>query len=321
MAKYKIVYDESQAAVFSRLATDIVGYESRLKMIANSMDSRDRSMATLRSQVKTAAETLPGVSTRLRREGEALGQSVAAYKKAETNAKTAYIQSATINVGVAITIGYVASVYFMTRIKRLLLENHYKLLLQPILAGIGAVVLNQEPNRPWWSEGITDKKTTDALSGATGGFENQKLLDDFINWVFDENNWTSKPGGATRGIDVDNYFGEQCADISKVWYMRMYGAESVSLSAWNDNGTVPMVNFPESSTMADVSGGPYAVGDIGFTINPPYVGHTFVVISNPDAEGNVKIIEQYYKTDSNPGGEPQIRTIPVDEITNGFRKK
>ena len=86
MAKYRIVFDDSQSAVLSNLANDIGGYESRLKTIAGGMDTRDRSMATLQSQIRTTAAALPAVATRLRREGEAWRQSVAAYKNAETNA-------------------------------------------------------------------------------------------------------------------------------------------------------------------------------------------------------------------------------------------
>ena len=86
MAKYKAVFDDSQASVLNSFANDMGSYESRLKAISNSIDSRDRSMATLQSQVKTTAAALPAIATRLRREGETWRQSVAVYKRAETNA-------------------------------------------------------------------------------------------------------------------------------------------------------------------------------------------------------------------------------------------
>ena len=138
-------------------------------------------------------------------------------------------------------------------------------------------------------------------------------LEEFKKWVLDKTNWTEHPGGAPEGIDVDNVAGEQCADISKKWYMMLYGVDRVLLSAWNDAGKAPEVNFPAKNTMTDVSGGPYAPGDIGFIVNSK-VGHTFVILSAPDANGNVQILEQ------NPD-RPHISTIPASRITNGYRKK
>ncbi len=90
---------------------------------------------------------------------------------------------------------------------------------------------------------------------------NMGELEAFKNYCLDSKNWTDRPGGAKGGIDVDGAYGEQCADISKLWYMRMYGVASVGLSAWNNAGTAPMVNFSAKSNMRDVSGGPYAAGD------------------------------------------------------------
>ena len=161
------------------------------------------------------------------------------------------------------------------------------------------------------------RQRVEGTGGAAGGNVNIKELEDFKNWVLDRQNWTDRPGGARGGIDVDGVYGEQCADISKLWYMKMYGVDSVQLSAWNRNGTTPMVSFGAQNTMNNVSGGPYAAGDIGFTIKPPSIGHTYVIMSNPDANGMVQILEQNWPT----GNSPQTRTIPVSEITNGFRKK
>jgi len=143
----------------------------------------------------------------------------------------------------------------------------------------------------------------------------QKDVDSFVNWSLDEKNWTAKPGGAPRGIDSDNVYGEQCADISKEWYYRMYG-ERTRLSAWNDSGTAPGVNFINSSKMDDVTGGPYLAGDIGFTIchQPKQIGHTFVIVSDQDANGKVMILDQ------NPHS-PTKREIPVSDITHAYRKK
>ncbi|MDR1210345.1 MAG: DUF2974 domain-containing protein [Clostridiales bacterium] len=160
----------------------------------------------------------------------------------------------------------------------------------------------------------SDGSAAPAEGATSGGGADAAKLDSFKNWCLDTNNWTDHAGGAAGGIDVDNAYGEQCADISKKWFMEMYGVNSVGLSAWNNAGTAPAVNFSEKSRMADVSGGPYAAGDIGFAINPPNSGHTFVVVSNPDKNGNVQILEQ------NPSS-PRIRSVPMSYITNGYRKK
>jgi hypothetical protein len=157
-----------------------------------------------------------------------------------------------------------------------------------------------------------------AQNGASGNSGTNSTIDmgeleAFKNYVLDSKNWTDRSGGAKGGIDVDGAFGEQCADISKLWYMRMYGVTGVGLSCWS-NG-VPGVYFDAGKkNMQDVSGGPYAAGDIGFTIKPPNTGHTYVIMSSPDANGNVQILEQ------NPSS-PKISTIHISKITNGYRKK
>ena len=86
MSRYKAVFDDSQASVLGSLAGSIGSYETRLISIANGIDARDGSMASLQRQMRTAAATLPPITARLRSEGTAWASAVAVYRRAETAA-------------------------------------------------------------------------------------------------------------------------------------------------------------------------------------------------------------------------------------------
>lgn len=86
MAKYKVVFDDSQATALSSMANTIGNCETRLSSIIKNIDSRDRSMATVKCQLAATTAKLPGITRRMRGEASAYRQSVAAYKAAETYA-------------------------------------------------------------------------------------------------------------------------------------------------------------------------------------------------------------------------------------------
>ncbi|MDR2664763.1 MAG: hypothetical protein LBC21_00605 [Oscillospiraceae bacterium] len=306
MAQYNATFDTAPRAEFRRIGAALDECRIKLLSAANALDDVDggllgcideatgdrllnlrgeTSMAPMANAVRGIASTLPGVADRLRGEGNVYEAAVQRYKQAETGTCTGF-----------------TSVVLQ--------------ILSAIVNAINAIA--EHPTQPGQTgQPEQPGQVAQPPSVASGSVPSPdaaflKQLDDFKTWVLDKNNWTDKAGGAAGGIDVDNAFGEQCADISKKWYMTMYGVSSVGLSAYDDAGKTPMVNFKAKNTMADVSGGPYAAGDIGFKIGKS--GHTFVIMSNPDANGMVQILEQ------NPSS-PRLSTMHISEITNGYRKK
>lgn len=86
MSRYKTVFDDSQVSVLSSLANCISDYETRLLSIANGIDTRDGSLASLQRQIRAAAATLPPIAGRVRGESSVWRQLVTLYKRAETDA-------------------------------------------------------------------------------------------------------------------------------------------------------------------------------------------------------------------------------------------
>jgi hypothetical protein len=124
----------------------------------------------------------------------------------------------------------------------------------------------------------------------------KEKVQEFKEWAMDRSNWTNNPGGAQGGIDADGVYGEQCADIAKAYYQRLFGS-SVLITAWaNDmpiNSYNPRAWFSGSipSGLQDVSNGgnvtQVKAGDIVF-----FGGHVAVATSDSDAHGNFRVIEQ-----------------------------
>jgi len=169
------------------------------------------------------------------------------------------------------------------------------------------------------------KQAADALKQTDEGVK-QSSLNAFKEKILNPKNWNSTTTSKGKGIDVDGAYGAQCADISKMWAQELLGLKSPPLlSAWNNAGTKPMVNFDwKGLGLKDVSGKTCAPGDIGFTITPTS-GHTFVILSAPNAQGKVLILEQnsrYTGSDGVPNtdGHPQTRWIDAKDITNAYRK-
>jgi|GEM_PF-3447494 len=165
---------------------------------------------------------------------------------------------------------------------------------------------------------ITTKHLNDLME-ATKQFVMRKKVDEFVDLIQHPEKWPpewhqAKTDTGNPGIDVDGAFGAQCADISKAWFAKLYGLDPKSadarLSAWNDAGTAPMTNFPRKDWMTHVDGGQgYLAGDIAFT-----KGHTFVIISDQDGEGNFWVVEQ------NPNS-PKKSLYNASQITDAFRYK
>jgi len=171
------------------------------------------------------------------------------------------------------------------------------------------------------------KNAAQAVTGAAESAMDYVKLKQFTEWALDESNWTVGGSwldgkwivGATGkgGVHADTVFGAQCADISKAWVQKLLGLDSPPpLSAWNNKATAPMVNFDwQGYGLRDASGGPYKAGDVGFTS-----GHTYVIITDQDADGYVTILEQNARPAGNPDGSPQTSQMHYSKIENAYRK-
>jgi hypothetical protein len=83
MAKYRAVFDNSQAAALRGIADTLDGDRSRLLAAANAMDARDGSMAALRRQIRAVADAMPVLSSWLRSEGKVWDSAALRYRQAE----------------------------------------------------------------------------------------------------------------------------------------------------------------------------------------------------------------------------------------------
>jgi surface antigen len=83
MAKYSIQFDDNQASIFLEASVRLADYEYRLKSVANSMDTRDGTMASLQGQIRSCAGVVTDLAKKSQIEGKTLQAIVAMYKKAE----------------------------------------------------------------------------------------------------------------------------------------------------------------------------------------------------------------------------------------------
>jgi hypothetical protein len=83
VAKYKAVFDSTQAAVLRGTAKTLGGYGGALAAIAKSMDARDGAMTALKRQLLASAESAGPLADRLSQEGAAFEKALEIYERAE----------------------------------------------------------------------------------------------------------------------------------------------------------------------------------------------------------------------------------------------
>ena len=91
MAKYNVKHKDllNQASSLWSAGNTYAYFESRLNTIANSMDSRDSNMASLKTQVKNTAMQIPAISRRITLSGTAVNEISTVYVSAEKTINSA----------------------------------------------------------------------------------------------------------------------------------------------------------------------------------------------------------------------------------------
>jgi hypothetical protein len=83
VAKYRAVFDNSQAAVLREMAVALGGYGRGIEAVAKGIDARDGAMAALKRQLLTSAGEAGPLADRLAQEGAAFEKALDIYVKAE----------------------------------------------------------------------------------------------------------------------------------------------------------------------------------------------------------------------------------------------
>ena len=282
MAKYKAVFDNSQAVVFGSLAGNTDSFDSRLRAIANAMDARDGSMAALRNQIRTTAGKLPPIAMRLRREGDAWRQSVEIYRAAEQSAKSFVGAPVKICVEAERPKNIVELIVWWIRS---ILEDIKKRSL-----GSGAVTIKKEPKKPWWWEIIIG-----AAGGSTGGGSSP-----------DSNPPKNEPANSitVNGITVTaDPNSRNCASLISRFYKEVYGVSVSNLFATKNNDPYGVVKT-ESPKIGDIV---------------KMDGH-WALVKSVNGDGTYTIIEENFDVHLDGHPTSNTRTIKKEKILAFYTK-
>ena len=178
MARYNVKYKDlqKQATSLQSIGKTLASFESKLNSIANAMDGRDSSMASLKTQIKNSAKQLPSLSNRLTSGGAAVSSISALYLSEEKLAYGNLTQVKKVTMGMVAGSGAVGALILATG----------------VAVVSGATVVNTKNVKSFLWNRIKDRATATYNAGVNV----VKTTNNVVSWIKDK----IGPDGKYEGV-------------------------------------------------------------------------------------------------------------------------